>query len=206
MKNQKSVDVQGVIDEFLLNTPEPDTADWKMLIDKHPEFASDIAQAAMEGRGSMAVDEDEGLSPADRGVYNRTISKVLNLVHSGASAELDQARAKVQAIKGPAARVVAKELGLGVHVSLLNRVMSGRTRAPRKVLKGLAARLDISLPVLSHVFASAFAASEVPAYKSTDSKPQVTAQPQSWSDAVAEFGLSQDEANVLLKLDEESDD
>lgn len=206
MKNQKRGDAQSVIVTFLLKTPAPVTADWKRLIDENPEFASDIAQAAMEGRGVHANVESDALSADEQAVYDRTISKVLNLVHSGTSAVLDEAQAKIQAVKGPAVREVAKELGLGVQVALMNRVLAGRTRAPRRVAQGIAKKFDIALPVLGQVLARNFARAEVPAYKATDGKPQVAAEPQSWADAVAELQLSKVEAEALLALDEETGD
>lgn len=204
MTNMNISEAGRLIEDFLSNTSSPQTNDWKRLINQHPEFASEIALAAIDDRSSYVESVGGELNTDEKAIYNRTISRVLNMVHSAPIHAIQDAQIKIEAIKGPSARTIAQEVGLGQHVVLLNRVLSGRTRAPGKLLADISKRLDIAVIALEQFFELAFANNKVPAYKATGAKPQVAAHPQSWADAVRELKMSKEDTTELLKLEDEA--
>ncbi len=115
-------------------------------------------------------------------------------------AELVLARAAVGKVRGPAARRLAEDVGLGKHVVLLNGVLSGKIEAPRRLLGALSSKFEVSVVALSQVFSESLQLAPLPAYKAEDCKPHVRLVPQAWEDAVRSLRLSDDEISALLGI------
>jgi hypothetical protein len=114
--------------------------------------------------------------------------------------DLESAKAIVGQYKGPAARRLADDIGLGKRGPLLSGVLSGRTEAPRAVLRALSLKLKVSIPLLKQVFNDSFLATPVPAFKAEDGKPQVRLTKQSWEDAVKSLSLTDEDTSALLEF------
>jgi hypothetical protein len=114
--------------------------------------------------------------------------------------ELESAKAIVGKYKGPAARKLAEDIGLGKRGPLLIGVLSGKTEAPRTVLRALSLKLKVSIPLLKQVFNESFLATPIPAFKAQDEKPQVTLTKRSWEDAVKSLSLTEADTSALLEF------
>ncbi len=202
MKPNKD-EAERLVEDFLIENPNPQTSDWKRLIDAHPQHASAIADSALAyGSADEAAEASSQLSFNDA-LFNATISRVLNLVHQTPSPILETAQRKVAEIQGPAVKKIALEIGIGPYASLLSGVLVGRTLAPGRILAALGRRLDVPLAALSEVFRQSFAMSEVPAFKSLNGKPKLLTQPMTWEQTVRAMNLLPDETDRLLKLSDE---
>ncbi|MFM0489081.1 hypothetical protein [Paraburkholderia graminis] len=114
--------------------------------------------------------------------------------------ELESAKAIVAKYKGPVARKLAEDIGLGKRGPLLSGVLSGKTVAPRALLRALSLKLKVPMPLLSQIFNETFLNSPVPAFKAEDGKPEVRVTRQSWDEAVKSLGLSDEESSALLEF------
>jgi hypothetical protein len=181
----------------LIDNPNPQTGDWKRLIDANPQQAAAIADAALINSGA---DEADIVVPFNEVLFNSTVSRVLDLVHQTPSPLLDTAQRKVGEIQGPAVRKVAVEIGIGPYASLLSGILVGRTLAPRRILAALGTRLNVSTAALAELFRRSFAMSEVPAFKSPDGQPRMMTQPSTWEQAVQAMNLQPEETQRLMQL------
>lgn len=109
---------------------------------------------------------------------------------------------KIAVYRGPAARTLAPQVGLGSYAQLLSGVLAGSIRSPRRVLTKLSEVLQESEIALSEFFRSSFVGRLVPAFKADNGKPQVSTAPTSWEDAVRSLKLPADQTMALLQLDE----
>lgn len=200
MNKRNKDESERLIEDFLTSNPTPTAADWKRLIDSNPQFAGEIAEAALAH--SPAMNDNVG-QPFNEALYNSTVSAVLNLVHTTPSPVLQDAEKKVHSIQGPEARKVAIEIGIGPYASLLSGILVGRTSAPSWVLSALSSRLNVPFMALSELFHRSFSASVVPAFKATEGQPQVATEPMSWKGAVKAMKLSPEETARLLELGSE---
>jgi hypothetical protein len=201
MNDMKRDQAERLIAEFLDEHDKPTVGDWKRLADQYPEHAAAFVDAALVRAAGDASDASDEEYKFDARLATQTVSKALNKAHQMPSANLEAAAKKVAAIQGPTARKeVAVAVGIGPHAPLLNGVLVGRTKAPRKVVDALASLLGVSAMALRELFARAFAASSVPAFKAGDGKPQVASEPATWEEAVRGLGLPPDETARLLKL------
>ncbi|MDR6472220.1 putative HicB family RNase H-like nuclease [Paraburkholderia graminis] len=114
--------------------------------------------------------------------------------------DLESAKAIVGKYKGPAARKLAEDIGLGKRGPLLIGVLSGKTEAPRTVLRALSLKLKVSMPLLKQVFNESFLATPIPAFKAQDEKPQVRLTKRSWEDAVKSLSLTEADTSALLEF------
>ncbi|KHK59966.1 hypothetical protein PI86_05940 [Burkholderia sp. A9] len=114
--------------------------------------------------------------------------------------ELESAKAIVAKYKGPAARKLAEDIGLGKRGPLLSGVLSGKTAAPRALLRALSLKLKVPMALLSQVFNETFLGSPVPAFKAEDGKPEVRLTQQSWEGAVKSLSLSDEDTSALLEF------
>jgi hypothetical protein len=114
--------------------------------------------------------------------------------------ELEAAKAIVAKYKGPVARKLAEDIGLGKRGPLLSGVLSGKTVAPRALLRALSLKLKVPMSLLNQVFNEAFLNSPVPAFKAEDGKPEVRVTRQSWDEAVKSLSLSDEETSALLEF------
>jgi len=195
---------ERLIVEFLDEHDKPTAEDWKRLTEQYPQHAAAFVDAALVRAVGDAADASAEEYTFDEALANKTVSRALSKAHQLPSANLEAATKKVATIQGPSARrETAIAVGIGPYPALLNGVLAGRTRAPRKVLDGLEQLLDVPAMALHELFARLFAASTVPAFKSGDAKPLVAAEPATWAEAVRGLGLSAEETQRLLKLAEE---
>lgn len=193
-----------IIIEFLTEHDKPTTDDWKRLTDKYPEHAAALVDAALVRAAGDAADASAKEYKLDARLATQTVSRALSKAHQMPSANLEAAAAKVAAIQGPTARKeVAVAVGIGPYPPLLNGVLAGRTRAPRKVLDALEALWAVPATALRELFARTFIASVVPAHKAGDTKPQVSTEPATWESAVRGLGLPPAETARLLKFGDE---
>ncbi len=193
--------VTPLIESFLKSNPQPTNADWKQLIDANPEQATDIAEVAMLFGDVRSLDESAYDEPIDENLFNETKSYVLNLVSTN-KAPVIEARSAVDNVKGPKARAVARDIGLGERVSLYNQVVSGEIKAPYVLLKRLARLFRVQLASLAEVFSANFANRPVPVFKS-DNKPELLTEPMSWRQAITAAGITGEEAERLIALEKE---
>ncbi len=114
--------------------------------------------------------------------------------------ELESAKAIVAKYSGPGARKLAEEIGLGRRGPLLTGVLSGKTAAPRALLRALSLKLKVPMSLLQQVFSEAFLSSPVPAFKAEDGKPEVRITRQTWEEAVKSLSLSDEETSALLEF------
>jgi hypothetical protein len=197
-----STTAQEIIIDFLLNNNEPTADDWKQLIKQHPEHAGDIADAALLRQGSQRLVEADVAAPANKAVYEATVSEAINLLHRTPSPQLAALEQHVAAVSGAKARKLAAEVGLGSEVALLNSILAGTVVAPRRVMLRLSTVFDTSVAVLAEFFARLVESREIPAFKATVGKPQIPDKPASWDKAVRSLNLPPERTRELLKLDE----
>ena len=191
-----------VIADFLVQNSQPTTEDWKRLIAQHPEYAGDIADAALLRHDAQRLVEADVAAPVNKAVYEATVSEAVNLLHTTLSPQLVELEEKISAVSGPAVRKLAVDVGLGSQIALLNSVLAGTVVAPAKVLQHLAAAFDTSVAMLAEFFKRSFDNREIPAFKAEAGKPQLADKPASWEDAVKSLNLSPEQTKALLSLDE----
>jgi hypothetical protein len=191
----------ALIEFFLYAHPAPTTADWKALITANPSMAEDIADFAVwigeTNRNEVSAPD----MPMDEELANATKSSLLSALGAN-TAPVEQAMAALKQCKGPVARTLAREIGLGERVDLLDQVVSGEARAPYALMKRLARKFELHLAAVAEVFAVNFQNRPVQAFK-TDGKPQLSQEPVSWKQAVEASGAQGDEARRLLQLERE---
>lgn len=128
------------------------------------------------------------------------------LAHSpvamGDASVIEDAIAQISSIRGPSARSLAREVGLGEHRVLMNQILSGAVITPVNVMKNVATALQIPLEVLSSALNECFQRQLVSSFKAQDGKPEVRIEPQSWKEAVTDLRLPAEEENRLLSLDQ----
>jgi len=204
MTTIKRTETEHLITDFLNNHLNPTTLDWKQFIERFPQHAAAIADAAIVRAAGDAAEGSDEAYELDVELANRTLSKALSKVHQTHSANLELAKKKIACIKKPATRrQTAIDVGIGPYPMLINGILSGRIKGPSKVLEALAARLDVPRVALTEFFRRCFEESAVPAFKGGDSKPKVAVKPVSWNEAVRGLELSEEETIRLLKLGEE---
>ena len=201
MINKKMSEAEQLIVDFLNQHPNPATQDWKQFIERFPQHAGAIADAAVVRTAGDAIDASTDPYVLDEELANRSVSKVLSKIHQTTNLNLVKAKTKVDSIQKPAERKkTAIAVGIGPYPALLNGILSGRTRAPSKVLDTLATMFDVPRLALVELFRRQFEASVVPAFKGGASKPKLAAEPASWEEAVEGLSLPEKEATRLLEL------
>lgn len=150
---------------------------------------------------------DPGLATRMRSAakeYRRSASEfgVLCLAHGFVlRLQLVEVEQKVAACRGPAARKLAPQIGLGKQVALLSGVLAGTICAPKKVLEYLSESFETPQRVLAAFFKQSFDARVIPAFKAENGKPQIVRLPTSWEQAVKSLRLPAEQTSQLLELD-----
>jgi hypothetical protein len=196
--NRKGLSASSVIEAFLSSMSEPGEDDWVALIAEHPEFAGEIADAALVYGSVEHLSDSDTQASLDSQVFDAGVSRAISLVHEIPSALLADAQQKIASIQGPAIRAVAAEIGLVSAPALLSGVLVGSIEAPRQIVDALVKSLKASSIALSECFRRARQDAAVPAYKAEAAKPGVSIQPMSWEDAVRSLKLPADETEKLL--------
>jgi hypothetical protein len=104
--------------------------------------------------------------------------------------------------RGPAARQLARQVGLGEQRVLMNEILSGAVIPPIRVLNNVASALNLPPEVLKVALNDCFQLQKISGFKAQNGKPEVRIQPQTWREAVIALGLSPDEEQRLLGLDQ----
>lgn len=104
--------------------------------------------------------------------------------------------------RGPAAKHLARQVGLGEQRVLMNEILSGAVIAPIRVLNNVALALNLPPETLKVALNDCFQLQKVSGFKAQDGKPEVRTQPQTWREAVIALGLPQDEEHRLLGLEQ----
>lgn len=191
-----------VIAAFLMEKGQPTTDDWKQLIAEYPEYAGEIADAALLRQCTRHLEENDVSGPLKKAAYEATVSQAVNLLHTIPSAELSRLETKVAAVRGAAVRKLATEVGLGSNAALLSGVLAGTIVVPSELLERLTAVFNTSVFALTEFLRRSSESSEVPAFKVEQGKPQVAAKPTPWVDAVQSLNLSEEQAKELLSLED----
>lgn len=199
MTNTIKTEARNIVENFLMDYPNPNSKDWSLLIDANPEFAQEIADAAIFHSSFDDANIDQNIA-FDQAAYDATISQVINQVYQTPSPSITEISQKVEAIKGPQIKSISVEIGIGPYPVLLNGILAGRILAPNSVLNSLSDFLRVPILALQQVFQLKFEQSVVPSFKSTDSKPEVKTNSKSWNAAVLSLELSPAETARLLKL------
>jgi hypothetical protein len=204
MRNEETNGNNGVathiIDEFRATTPTPSEQDWMSLIATHPEFAGEIADAALLDRTTEHLEEADLGAPLDQSVFDSGVSRAINMLHEKPSAALCEAQEKIAAVQGTDVRALARDAGLGSASVLLSGVLVGTIEAPRKLVDFLAVKWGSTAVVLRECFRRAGASATVPAFKAQMRKPGLPTRPTPWAEAVKSLKLSEQETQRLLQL------
>ena len=204
MINKNLLEAEKLIVDFLNQHPRPTTQDWKQFIERFPQHARAIADAAMVRAAGDAADAVAKPYELDEELANRTVSKALSKIHQTTNLNLAKAKKKIESIQKPAERKQAAiAVGIGPYPTLLNGVLWGRTKAPSRVLDALTAMFDVPRLTLIELFRRHFEESAVPAFKGGSSKPKLAVEPVSWEEAVRGLDLPEEETERLLKLGRE---
>lgn len=194
--------VDRVLSEFVERFPSPSQDDWKELIARYPEAAGEITDAALLCVGRQHLTDDDVMNDLDLDAYDATLSDAINLVYATANDRIDSLATKVSAVRGPALRDLAREVGLGSHVALLSSVLAGTVQAPIRLVERLTQVFKASAFELSELFIQCFARRPLPAFKSGGDKPCVDLAVTPWREAVSRLNLPPEQAEELLKLDQ----
>jgi hypothetical protein len=189
-----------IIKTFRASSPTPSEQEWMALIEAHPEFAGEIADAALVERTAEHLDESDLEAPLDHGVFEAGVSRAINRLYEIPSAALSKAQEKIGAAQGTAVRTLAREVGLGAASSLLSGVLVGTIEAPRKLVGFLATKWESPSWVLLECFRRTHDAAAVPAFKAEFGKPGIATEPKSWAEAVRSLNLPELETQRLLRL------
>ena len=192
-----------LIAQFLNEHEHPTQDDWNELLNRFPQHASEIADAAMVRTAGDMADASNEEYVLNHALANRTVSKALMRIQQSHSPVLEMAQGKVNSLRGAARKEAAVKIGVGPYASLLNGVLSGRTKPPRRLLDSLSAFFEVPATALAEVFRRSFALTPVPSFKAGGTKPMIAAEPKTWEEAVREQRLSLEETARLLKLCEE---
>lgn len=206
MNNQhdkNGVGAKELIEKFLAVTPSPTKKDWKQLIEENIEFSGYIADAALQHASVEHLSEDDVNSYLDDQAFNLSVSDVLNLVHNTPSLMYAQLEQQLAAIRGYRVRQVAADISLAYASALINSVLAGTVRAPRKLLERLANRFGTSIEALQLFLKTTFESQPVPSFKAENGKPLVSIEPTAWADAVRASKLTSEQTKELLDLEDE---
>ena len=116
-------------------------------------------------------------------------------------ASLVLAMEAINSVRGPKAKAIAVEAGLGENRTLANLILSGSVFAPARVMRKMADFLQLQLDVFSVALERRFRSQPIPAIKATSGKPEVDLQRKPWAVAVKELELPADEEARLLQLE-----
>lgn len=107
----------------------------------------------------------------------------------------------INGVRGPKAKTIAVEAGLGENRALAQMILSGSVFAPARVLRKMADFLQVPIDAFSVALERCFASQPVPSFKATEGKPEVDLRRKPWAVAVKELQLPAEEEARLLQLE-----
>jgi len=206
MAKQNNLTPQIILEEFLINTPEPTARDWKVLISNHPEHANYLIDAHIihENLGSD-LDGYGSVNLVSSASASRTMTRAMEMLLGTSDEDGQLIQRQLNDLVGPRAREAAAAVGLKENVSLFNGIVAGRILAPVAILHRLAERFQTSASELALAFARRFESSGAPAFKSLSQKPTNELRPMPWEAAVRSEQLSKADEQELLALMDRDD-
>lgn len=205
MTKQHDIDKKStainIIDNFLADNPNPTEDQWKLLIEQYKEYAGDIVDTALLYSTMNHLEDSDVETPLDMTVFDATISNAMDLVLTTTSPLYGDIEKKVAAIRGPAVRKVATDIGLEIAPFLLNSIICGSIKVPHKILQRLADIFDTRTTVVKAYFSSKFEKQAIPVFKAENGKPEVAVTQKGWEETVRSLNLPLDKTEYLLSLD-----
>lgn len=201
----RRLSLDEVLDEFFYSADKPTPAQVLHACQAHPEYRADIVEFAALWTAYEASPEptEDALLPkvVDDDVL-RLQSFVLNRLHeldleAASSSQAEAARKAVESLAGKSLRQAAAAAGLGASALLLTKVLTKSiVNVPNKVLRDLAAHLNVALTGLQQCLGPSLAGA-----KSFRAKgiPNASAQ-ETWETAVRSLSVSDEEKQRLLAL------
>ncbi|WP_426619484.1 hypothetical protein ACP3TY_06035 [Pseudomonas rustica] len=107
----------------------------------------------------------------------------------------------INGVRGPKAKTIAIEAGLGENRALAQMILSGSVFAPARVLRKMADFLQVPIDAFSVALERCFASQSLPSFKATEGKPEVDLRRKPWDVAVKELQLPANEEARLLQLE-----
>ncbi|WP_153021163.1 hypothetical protein [Pseudomonas aeruginosa] len=173
-----------------------DSEQWMVRVDR--KLAIKIHSAAKEyGRSASAI--ARGLL-AEAFRYESVAAS--QVAEGSDKTAVSKAIEQIALHRGPAAKQLARQVGLGDQRVLMNEILSGAVTPPIRVLNNVASALDLPPEVLKVALNDCFQLQTVSGFKAQDGKPEVRIQPQTWREAVVALGLPREEEQRLLSLDQ----
>ena len=108
----------------------------------------------------------------------------------------------ISSYKGPAARRLAREVGVGDSVPLISGVLGGTISPPAMLLEKLSQIIQAPVASLRESFRRSSYSRAVPAYKSEEGKPELKSCATPWDEAVRSLSLSKEETERLLSFED----
>ena len=203
----RKLSLEEVLDEFFFSAEKPSPAAVIRASEAHPEYREDILEFAAlwsSYEASPAVEKSDVKAISEESV-SRLQSFVLNRIHeldqeSASSSQTEAARRAIDSLAGKSLRQAAVAAGLGASSLLLTKVLTKSiVNAPTKVLRDLAAHLNVALIGLQQCLGPSLAGT-----KSFRAKgiPNASAQ-ETWESAVRSLPVSDEEKQRLLALQTE---
>lgn len=201
----RRLSLDEVLDEFFYSADKPTPAQVLHACQAHPEYRADIVEFAalwIAYEASPEPTEDALLPKVANDDVLRLQSFVLNRLHeldqgSASSSQAETARKAVESLAGKSLRQAAAAAGLGASALLLTKVLTKSiVNVPTKVLRDLAAHLNVALAELQQCLGPSLAGA-----KSFRAKgiPNASAQ-ETWEAAVRSLSVSDEEKQRLLAL------
>lgn len=195
-----TVDPDRLLDRYekiALGYAGSDTKQWMVRVDR--KLAIKVQLAAKEYERSSSFIAACLLAEA---LHHESPTCIKTSESPVDASTVQKAVAQISGIRGPAARALAREVGLGEQRVLMNQILSGAVITPLKVRKSVATALNLPFEVLTAALNDCFQLQTVSGFKAQDGKPHVRIEPETWEEAVIGLALPRDEEKRLLSLDQ----
>lgn len=198
-KERMTSDPDELLDQYekvAISSSGTESEQWMVRVDR--KLAIKIHAAAKEYERSASAIARGLLAEAFRYESSTASPVVEGPDKTAVSNAIDQ----ISLHRGPAAKQLARQVGLGEQRVLMNEILSGAVTPPIRVLNSVASALNLPPEVLTVALNDCFQLQTVSGFKAQDGKPEVRIQPQTWREAVVALGLPPDEEQRLLSLDQ----
>ena len=200
----RRLSLEEVLDEFFFSADKPSPAMILRACEAYPQYREDVLEFAALWSAHDASPETPAAEIAN--VSEETVSRlqsfVLNRLHeldhgAGANSQAEAARKAIESLAGKRLKQAAAAAGLGTSALLLTKVLTKSiVDVPLKVLRDLAAHLDVALDELQR-----YLGPELAGGKSYRSKAAPTASShETWKAAIQSLSVSDEEKRRLLAL------
>lgn len=197
-KERMTSDPDELLDQYekvAINSSGTESEQWMVRVDR--KLAIKIHAAAKEYERSASAIARGLLAEAFRHESLATPQVLEEPDKMAVRKAIDQ----IAIHRGPAAKQLALQVGLGEQRVLMNEILSGAVTPPIRILNSVASVLNLPPEVLKVALNDCFQLQTVSGFKAQDGKPEVRIQPQTWLEAVVALGLPKDEEQRLLSLD-----